>query len=139
MYKSGPKELPMIKTPMKTVTPLAVILGIFLATLLLSLPAAGAQVAHEGKFSATANSRARIYTNATTATQNVLVTVCVTTTGPQSADITARDDAGNLVDLLASARFGQCRSVTAELASDNHIAVGASVAVAGNYTLSILP
>jgi hypothetical protein len=132
----------MIKTPMKTVTPLAVILGFVLATLLLSLPAARAQVAHEGKFTATANGRTRIYVNVTSATQIVLVTVCVTTTGPGSAAVDSRDDAGNLVDSLTTVRFGQCRSVSAELASLNNISVGAnppSVNIAGNYTLSILP
>jgi len=129
----------MFKISVKEVAQLAAILGLFLATLLLLPEAARAQNVHEGKFSAPANGRARIYTNATTATQKVFVTVCVTTAGPQTADITARDDTGALVDLLAGVRFGQCRSVTAELASDNHIAVGTSVAVAGNYTLSILP
>jgi len=129
----------MIKISVKEVARLAAILGLFLATLLLLPEAVRAQGVHEGKYSAAANARARIYTNATTATQKVLVTVCVTTTGPQTADITARDDAGNLVDSLASVRFNQCRSVTAELASDNNIAVGASVAVAGTYTLSVLP
>ncbi|HEY3304864.1 MAG TPA: hypothetical protein VGL70_15175 [Candidatus Binatia bacterium] len=129
----------MIKISVKEVARLAAILGLILATPLLLPEALRAQSAHEGKFSAAANGRARIYTNATTATQKVLVTVCVTTAGPQTADVTARDAAGALVDSLAGVRFGQCRSVTAELASDNHIAVGASVAVAGNYTLSILP
>ena len=133
----------MIKTPLKAVTPLAVILGFVLAILLLSLPAAQAQVvAHEGKYSVVANGRTRVYTNATSVTQTVLITFCVNTAGPQSAEVTARDDAGNQVGaVLTSVKFGQCRSVTAELASDNHISVGATSAVGfnGNYTVSIFP
>lgn len=116
--------------------------GIFVAflTVFVLIPqAARGQGVHEGKFSSPATGRARIYSNAISTNQKVLVTVCVTTTGNQTADITVRDDVGTLVDLLSSVRFNQCRSVTAELALDQNISVGAPVAAAGTYSLSVLP
>jgi hypothetical protein len=133
----------MIKTRVKAVTRLAAILGFAWAMLLLGIQSAGAQSlgVHEGKFSVAVNGKTRIYKNATTVTQTVLVTVCVNTAGPQTADIAARDDAGNLVATLAGVKFGQCRSVTAELASTDNISVGPASTAAnfsGTYTLSIL-
>jgi len=133
----------MLKKRLMAVTRLVATLGFLWGTLLLGIQSTGAQSlgVHEGKYSVVANGRTRIYKNATTATQTVLVTVCVSTAGSQSADVTARDDSGNLVATLASVKFGQCRSVTVELSSTDNISVGpASTAVNfnGNYTLSIL-
>jgi hypothetical protein len=130
----------MIKIPIKRIARLAAILGLILATPLLLSEPLWAQIAHEGKFSAAAGARARVYVNATATTQKVLVTVCVTTAPPGTAAVDSRDDAGALVDALTTARFGQCRSASADLASLNNISVGAgSASVAGNYTVSILP
>jgi hypothetical protein len=130
----------MMKMSVREVARLAAILGLFLANLLLLPEASRARNPHEGKFSVGAGSRARVYTNATSVTQKVLVTICVTTAPPGTASVDSRDDAGALVDALTNVRFGQCRSGSADLASLNNISVGAGqAAVAGNYFVSVLP
>ncbi|MGH7769088.1 MAG: hypothetical protein ACREQP_16705 [Candidatus Binatia bacterium] len=129
----------MIKSLTTRVARPTAILGFILAALLLSPPAAPAQSAHEGKFNVPAGGRIRIFTNVASVTKTVLVTVCVNTSGAQSATVDVRDDAGSVVSQLANVKLGQCRSATAELATDENIAVGSAVAIAGAYTVSALP
>ncbi len=117
------------------------LLGTLIFTLvsIASPQAARAEGTHDGKFSASANGKSTIYNNTTASAQTVLVTVCVTSTGTQSATIDHRDVDGNLIDALVSLKFGQCRSLTVDLPVDHSIAVRAptSVPAAGTYAVSV--
>jgi hypothetical protein len=128
----------MLKVPVAAATRLATIVGLILATLLLSPSAARAQSTQEGKFSAPVNGRANIYRNGTSLSQTILATVCVNTTGSQSAVLEVLNG-GVVVDTLVTLRFGQCRSISTELAVDNTLSIRAttSVSIAGTYILSL--
>jgi uridine phosphorylase len=118
---------------------------LLLGTLVFTLAYAASPLAawatgtHDGKFSAASNNRTTIYNNTTASTQTVLVTVCVTTTGSQTAVIEDRLSDGSTTDTLVSVRFGTCRSLTLDLPADHVIVVRAptSVSAAGTYTVSV--
>ncbi len=133
-----------IRAPRLKEKSFSIFLGILIFTLASYVvpQSALAQATHDGKFSVAASSNARttVYINATAGTQTVLVTVCVTTAGTQTAAIQRLDSLGAVAETLTNVKFGTCRSVSVTLATDEVISVKSNtsgVAFTGTYLISV--